>query len=249
VRLASARSALAIAEQDFARASSLSGSISERDRFAREQAVAVARTAAAEAEAVYRKLGAGASTREIRAPLSGVLTAVLHRPGDSVQAGESLFRIVDSRDRWAEVRISEGDATKIEVGDPVVVTAAAYPGMTFPGRVVDPGHEVDPSTGQVRTTISIDADAVDLRPGTSVRATVRVTRAAAVEGVTIPASAVTHRSGEPFVFVKTSPETFAVRPVRLGPSDGESQQVEAGVDPGERVVVRGLYTLRTLAGR
>jgi cobalt-zinc-cadmium efflux system membrane fusion protein len=67
--------------------------------------------------------------------------------------------------------------------------------------------------------------------------------------VVVPDAAVVESNGEALVFVKTGPEAFAARPVRLGQRDGERWEALDGLAPGERVVVAGTYALRSLAGR
>ncbi|MCC6553987.1 MAG: HlyD family secretion protein, partial [Polyangiaceae bacterium] len=77
---------------------------------------------------------------------------------------------------------------------------------------------------------------------------VGVAGSAPVDAVIVPASALVDRGGQPAVIVKTAPETFEVRPVRLGPRAGASVGIAAGVRPGERVVVEGAMAVLLAAG-
>jgi multidrug efflux pump subunit AcrA (membrane-fusion protein) len=65
----------------------------------------------------------------------------------------------------------------------------------------------------------------------------------------VPESAVLRGDGAPLVFVKTGPETFEARPVRVGARAGGSTEILAGLTAGERVVSTGTGALRALAGR
>jgi multidrug efflux system membrane fusion protein len=47
-----------------------------------------------------------------------------------------------------------------------------------------------------------------------------------------------------FVYVVKEDSTVTVRPIKAGPTEGDRVAVEAGVQPGERVVVDGLDRLR-----
>ena len=60
----------------------------------------------------------------------------------------------------------------------------------------------------------------------------------------IPTAAVLRGSRGTFVYVVKSDDTVAVRPITLGPAQGENVAVEAGIEPGERVVVDGADKLR-----
>ena len=249
IQVAASRSDLAIAEQDLARVAIIGDTLSGRDRLAREQAVVIARKAFDEAQIIASVLGSKASVREIRAPISGVVASAPYRTGDSVQVGDPLFRLVGAKNRWAEVRIGEGTVASVELGSTVRLLTESKPERSYEGRVIDTGHEVNPATGQVRVLVSIETMDGALLPGTALRAHLPIRSAPPADGIAIPIEAVVQSMGEPIVFVKLSPELFEPRPVRLGVTDGTTQQIVTGLAPGERVVVRGLYTLRTLAGR
>lgn len=245
--LAEARKQLAIAERDAERAQSLGAVLSERERMERQQALSVAREAVVQAEAAAASLGSRSTTTALRAPLTGRISALLARPGDVVTPGEILFRIVAEGGLWVEARVPEALGGRLQLGAPATVVADARPEVSLAATVLDPGSEADPSTGTLLVTLALD-EAIDwLKPGMAVTAsiisgTVRST-------LSIPDAAVVDSAGEPLVFVKTAPESFEVRPVRVGALSAGKREVLAGLQVGERVVTEGTYVLRSLAGR
>jgi multidrug efflux system membrane fusion protein len=50
--------------------------------------------------------------------------------------------------------------------------------------------------------------------------------------------------GRTYVYLINADDTVSVRPIKLGPTDGEMVQVESGLAPGDRVVVDGADRLR-----
>jgi multidrug efflux system membrane fusion protein len=64
------------------------------------------------------------------------------------------------------------------------------------------------------------------------------------ETIIIPAAAVQRGSQGPFVYVIKDDKTVTVRPVKLGPTEGESAAIESGLSAGEIVVVDGTDKLR-----
>jgi cobalt-zinc-cadmium efflux system membrane fusion protein len=64
----------------------------------------------------------------------------------------------------------------------------------------------------------------------------------------IPTGAVIEHDGAPLAFVKTGPQAFSARPLRLGARSGGEWEVLEGLAPGERVVTAGSGTLRNVAG-
>ena len=60
----------------------------------------------------------------------------------------------------------------------------------------------------------------------------------------VPKEAVLTQAGRPYVFVQTGGESFARRFIEVGPRDGDLVGVQAGVQPGERVVTFGAYDVQ-----
>jgi len=61
----------------------------------------------------------------------------------------------------------------------------------------------------------------------------------------VPKSAVVREQGEAFVFVFDGGETFERRPVALGAEGADFYEIVSGLEEGERVVIEGVYQLRT----
>ncbi|MDP2317193.1 MAG: efflux RND transporter periplasmic adaptor subunit [Pseudomonadota bacterium] len=245
-RVAQAKSALALAERDASSLDTLGDSISERERLERKNAVEVARVTLREAEGALAAL-AGGVTVAIRAPVDGRLGAINARPGDQVSAGATLFRVVDTVGLWMEANVPERLALGLVSGASAMVTPSAAPGRSLSAVVLDAGQEADPATGMVTITLAVEAGDLGLRPGMG--ATAWIGRGATRDALVVPAAAVVDSNGARLAFVKTGPEAFEARDLRLGGRSGGSWEVLGGLAPGERVVVDGTYTLRSMAGR
>ncbi len=57
--------------------------------------------------------------------------------------------------------------------------------------------------------------------------------------LTVPVSALLEEQGNHFVMVQLTPETFIKREVKLGVTDGSRVEVLSGLQPGNRIVIRG----------
>lgn len=241
---AEAAQALALAERDEAQVPQLGDVLTARERFVLGQATAAARVAVAEADRTLTALREGAA---IRAPVAGKLGSVLARPGDQVQAGDPLFRVIDASDLWVEARVPERLAVGLLAGSSAQVHATALPDSPFPAILLDGGQEADPATAALTVTLAVDAPALDLRPGMS--ATAWLGRGPIRDVLVVPDAAVVESNGMRIGFVKVGPEQFALRELRLGGRSGAYWEVLEGVSVGERIVIDGTYALRSLAGR
>lgn len=241
--LSRARAELALAERDAARVDALGEVLSQREAQARAQALTLAKEQLRQAESALAAMPGGRVP--LRSPLSGRVTGILARPGDTVSAGDPLLHVAAGGALWVEARVPETQAGRI--GSEAVLRADARPEVPLPATVLDPGLEADPVSGMLRLVLVVHEPPAWLVPGMSVTAAVNVGEGR--EALTVPDTAIVDSQGENIVFVKTAPETFAVRRVRVGARSGDDREVLAGLEPGERVVVVGTYNLRSLAGR
>jgi cobalt-zinc-cadmium efflux system membrane fusion protein len=226
-----------VALEDAARAARATGVVSGRERARRD---AAAKTADASARA-WRDASSGVP---VRVPFGGTLAALLVQPGEVVRAGDALARVVGTAASWVRVHVPERDAAGILAGATAQVRRVAREDAPVLAAVVlDAGHEVDPANGRVPVTVACDAP---LPPGAAAR--VAIASGEPDEGLAVPVDAVVPRHGVPTVLVKTGPEGFALREVRVGASDGARVRVLDGVSDGERVVVAGAHALRARLG-
>jgi HlyD family secretion protein len=115
----------------------------------------------------------------IRAPIDGVVLARLMEPGQTVTAGFQtpvLFKLAqDLRKMKLNVDIDEADVSRIRAGEAATFTAEAYPGRSFPSRVVSLQMEPKVSQNVVTYLAVLSADNADrlLLPGMTCTATIQ----------------------------------------------------------------------------
>src|SRR5262249_59720817 len=105
---------------------------------------------------------------------------------------------------------------------------------------------IDESTRTARARVEVDNAGGRLRPGMFATAIVTLPDATARPAVVVPEAAVQRVRGQPTAFVEESPGSYLVRPLTLGQQAGDVVEVQAGLQPGERVVTDGGVTLKSL---
>jgi multidrug efflux system membrane fusion protein len=110
------------------------------------------------------------------------------------------------------------------------------------GTLITVDNQIDPTTGTVKLKAQFGNENGALFPNqfVNVRMLVDVRRGV----TTLPTAALQRGSQGMFVYVVKEDSTVTVRPIKAGPTEGDRVAVEAGVQPGERVVVDGLDRLR-----
>ncbi len=150
---------------------------------ARAEDVAVAAARLRAAEARRDEAAAHVLARVVVAPRAGRVLAIKCRPGEhhapqQVGAAEPLLLLGDVRRLRARIDIDERDVGKVRAGDPGFVTAPAWPGRRFQGRVVevglrmgrrnvrtdDPVERIDTRVREVVLELDVEGSA-DLVPG------------------------------------------------------------------------------------
>ncbi|MBK6288942.1 MAG: efflux RND transporter periplasmic adaptor subunit [Gammaproteobacteria bacterium] len=172
---------------------------------------------------------------ELPAPVSG---RVLRRPvdaGSAVMAGDALLEIATGDALVALGSAPARLAGELDTGMRATTAAA------LDGTVSAVGSALDPATHALAVRFSLPAGAA--APGQMIELT--VSRAAPADTVELPASAVVDIGGIASVFLVRE-NGFAVQRVSLLKSDSGSSWVR-GAPAGERVVIRGVLALKSLA--
>jgi HlyD family secretion protein len=93
-----------------------------RKNGSRPEEIEAARARAAAGDARVAQLGQQLKDARITSPLEGVVTERLTEPGELLAGGASVCAVVDLRHSWLTVYVSEGDLSRIRVGQPATVT-------------------------------------------------------------------------------------------------------------------------------
>jgi Cu(I)/Ag(I) efflux system membrane fusion protein len=202
------------------------------------------------AEAVMPGPGRLASTYELVAPFDGtVLDREVVVPGIAVDTTHRLFTLANLATVWIEVNVYEtGLAQLLSSGNAEVrIVSPAYPGRVFKGEVLYTGDMVNEKTISIRLLARAENPDSALKPGMFVQT--ELVRQPRTPSVRIPASAVLTEGEAAFVYVRTGPEEFERRAVQVRPSDGGFVAATAGLKPGEAVVTKEAFKLKSEAAR
>jgi multidrug efflux system membrane fusion protein len=110
------------------------------------------------------------------------------------------------------------------------------------GSLLTIDNQIDVTTGTVRLKAVFANEDRMLFPNQFVNA--RLLLDTKQGAIVIPTVAIQRGSQGAFVYVVKPDQTVAMRPVTLGPTQGDDAAVEAGLDTGELVVVDGADKLR-----
>ncbi len=189
------------------------------------------------------------ATEIVRAPAAGVIliptssSEGLVTQGTTLALGDPVARIADVSTLSVSVLVDEVDVVDVRVGQEVVITSNAAPGLELPGRVSNVSSQAlaGRSAGQsfFRVTVAlhplVKEQSARLRLGMSVAA--RIFTRDATDALLVPISAV--RGGDRPTLRIHDPATGAVRvaEVETGATTLDRVQIVRGLKPGDQVLV------------
>ncbi|SHJ62458.1 HlyD family secretion protein [Flavobacterium haoranii] len=107
----------------------------------KQTTVAEANIKRAQAQLDAAKLNLGYTV--VTAAVDGQVSTIDLQPGQMVQAGQSLFYIINSSDVWVVANFKETQLNKMRLGQEVEIKVDAYPDYTFVGEITS----FSPATG------------------------------------------------------------------------------------------------------
>jgi len=221
------RGQLEVARRRADRLAQLEGSVPRKD-------IEAARLEVASLQQRVAAVGGSVSATEtLTAPITGVISATHVVAGQVVDARELLFEIVDPS-RLVVEALAFDLALLSNIG---AASAVPAPGVSVPLRFLGAARAQREGAMPLRFATS-GSQTVPLAVNQPVK--VLVHTRAMVKGVNVPAAAVVRSAAnQEVVWVHTTAEVFAPRPVRVVPLDGATVSVLDGLKAGDRVVVQG----------
>ncbi len=182
----------------------------------------------------------------LRSPIAGVVVDRAINPGLEVRADAQapLYVISDPLRLWVYLDVVEQDLATVRPGLPLTLHCNAYPQRVFAGRLEVVGDTLDPATRTVKARGSVDNPNRLLKAEMYVD--VEIADPARLPALEVPSAAVVAEGRQRFVFVEEGRGRFARRPVTAGAERGGKTVIQAGLAPGQRVVVDGSLLLESL---
>jgi RND family efflux transporter MFP subunit len=177
----------------------------------------------------------------ITAPYNGVVTMRYADTGSLIPAGtaeglnQAVVRLAQSDVLRLRMPVPERDVPLVHVGSQVTVHVQATE-QQFPGTVVRYARDVSNSTRTMLTEVDVNNPDLKLTPGMYADVTFNLEQKN--DALIIPASAII-QGDQPSVMLVDSNNRVEKRPIVLGISGANSQEVTSGLRPGDRIIIGG----------
>lgn len=208
-----------------------------RDRIQQSQATL------RERQASLQRIREDLQDTNITAPFAGVVGDIPIKPGNYVEPGRELTRVIANDELDLNISIPQERSTDLVTGLPVEISDSAG-NLIETGSIsfVSPG--VSPDSQFIPAEATIPNPDGQLKDGQFVRS--EVIWASRSGQPVVPQSAVIYRGEDRFVYVPQEQEGQLVamrQSVELGLEQGTDVEILSGLQPGQRIIVAGIQRL------
>ncbi len=184
----------------------------------------------------------------IVAPFAGRIIGRNLTRGEVVETTEKLFVIADLSEVWVLANIPERDIAFVHAihasgGRTAEVRINAYPKEVMTGTITYVGDVLDPATRTMQLRLELPNPDGRLKP--EMFATIRLSSEPQPDQLAVPDAALQQDQGRTFVFVQRDADTYEVRDVQVGESNGTFTTILGGLSEGDPVVTHGAFLLKS----
>lgn len=203
-------------------------------------------------QAIFRnpRVNQPRKTFPLIAPVTGIINQISATSGQQVETGTEILSLANLSTVLLEAQVFERDLPTVRESTRASFTAPALAGEVYTigtadgdGKLISVGQVVNEQTRTFPVIYEVINPLQRLRDGMFVEITIDTSGNQNV--LAVPKRAVVTEEGQTFVFVFDGGESFEKRPVALGTEGADFYEIKSGLKEGERVVIEGIYQLRS----
>lgn len=176
----------------------------------------------------------------VTTPVGGAIQTLDARAGMTVSAGQTLAQVTSLDTVWLNAAVPEASAGEIRVGQWASADLAAFPNMSFGGRIVAVLPTAQSETRTITFRIELRNPRLLLRPG--MFATVHLGEATHA-ALLVPSESVIRTGKRTLVILALPGGRYQPAEVSVGRDENGQTEVVAGLSAGERVVTSGQFLI------
>lgn len=163
--------------------------------------------------------------------------------GEHVEPNKILFTASALNTLWAILDAYEKNLPFINKKSNVTIISPLYPEKEFAGKIAYISDLIDEKLRTIKIRVEVTNNEGLLKPNMYIQGIIE-NKAIAKEIIAVPEEAVQNLNQEKIVFILEEENIFAVRHVELGDKVGIKRIITSGLKEGERIVVKGAFSLK-----
>jgi Cu(I)/Ag(I) efflux system membrane fusion protein len=186
------------------------------------------------------RTGRVSPTTTVTTPVGGAIQTLDARAGMTVSMGQTLAQVTSLDTVWLNGAVPEAQAGEIRLGQWASANIAAFPGMSFGGRVVAVLPTAQSETRTITFRIELSNPRLLLRPG--MFATVHLDQAGHTS-LLVPSESVIRTGKRTLVILALLKGRYQPAEVNVGREENGQTEILAGLSEGEKVVTSGQFLI------
>lgn len=178
---------------------------------------------------------------KVRAPISGVVVSRDIKLGQHVNSGDTTFRVTDTTNLVAHLKIPQSELSKFSAGHEVEIGVDSMPDDIFVATIARISPTIDVRNGTFRATAYVNNQSGLLAPGMFGRFDIAYEKHS--DALVIPAAAVIEEDNQTVVYIVDGGAAVR-REIQTGIMDGGAVEVLGGLSETDQIVVTGQGSLR-----
>ena len=181
----------------------------------------------------------------VESPMGGYIKNLLVKEGDYVSVGQPLATVTQNNRLFLRADVSEryykylNNISSANFKTPY--DNQVYELEALNGKLLSYGKSAGQGSFYVPVTFSFDNKG-DIIPGSFVE--IFLLSKQMDDAIVLPVEALTEEQGLYFIYIQKCEESYKKQEVKLGASNGKEVQILSGVQPGDKVVVKGAYHVK-----
>ena len=181
----------------------------------------------------------------VTAPIGGYIKNLMVKEGDYVAVGQPLATVTQNNRLFLRADVSERYYKYLN-GIASANFQTPYDNQVYQlealnGKLLSVGKSAGSSSYYVPVTFSFDNKG-DIIPGSFVE--IYLLSQQQENSLVLPVEAITEEQGLYFVYIQKCEESYKKQEVKLGAGNGKEVQILSGVNPGDKVVVKGAFHVK-----
>jgi len=181
----------------------------------------------------------------LTAPISGVVGTFNYAIGAVVNMGETLFDITNLEKVLVETQVFANGAEQLKNVEKITAASNIQNDTTtYRLKLISAAQSVNSTNQSQKVIFEIISPKSQFKIGENIN--VNIFSKNVSSQVIVSNEAIAEINGKPAVFVKDKAEQYSISYINKGASNGKYTTIIKGVEEGERVVVAGVYQMKTI---
>lgn len=182
---------------------------------------------------------------KLTAPINGIVGTFNYAIGAVVSGGQTLFEITNLDRVFVEAQVFSNDVAKLKTIQHITATSNNPNDTTsYSLKVVSTAQQVNPENQSQLVMFELANANGRFKMGENVN--VHIFSGDYSKEIIVPDNAIAEVNGKPAVFIKDRAEVYSISYINKGTSNSKIVNIIKGVEEGERVVINGVYQMKTI---